>query len=343
MSTSNKRLVRVFTLDGNKHGFMVDENTTTAQLCNMVANKMQLKNEPHFALYEVKGEEERCLASDEKPACLADKWSSQTPLKMSNDSSVNGSFTEPKIIFKKKIFLRDEDDQDNKDLDPQTYDTVRHCLYIQAVYNVIEGEYPCSMEEATKLAALQTQRTHCDHNPTVHVAGYFGANLASFVPKPLFANKSPAQWESAIFNHHASLKGISMEEAESLYLNIVKSWPFYGTHFFKNCKVLSKNRALSGKVMIGVNVDGIVLASSKEKKDQIGVFPFTDLLSWHSSSNGATSTFTFEVGTYCNDSTKYTFETRFAASISDLIQTYVDALIQMIKLDIVNETSSPRE
>jgi hypothetical protein len=44
--------------------------------------------------------------------------------------------TEPKILFKKKIFLRD-DDREMKDT------VAKHYIYIQALYSVIESEYPC--------------------------------------------------------------------------------------------------------------------------------------------------------------------------------------------------------
>jgi len=337
MSTAGKKIVRVFMVDGTtKHGLMIDENTSAAQLINTVAKKINLHDESHFALFEVKGDEERCLTPEEKPVAIAERWSHNNPSLKSSDTNVSPG--EPRFVFKKKIFVRDEDEQDIKDYDK----VAKHMLYIQALQCVIEGEYPCSVDDAVRLAALQAQVIYGDHNPASHVPGFFGQNVSSFIPKPLLPQKQVKEWESLIFKAHANKKGLPDEEAEGEYLSIVKAWSYYGTKYFKNCRVISKNKNLPPKVMIGINVEGIVLANSKEKLQQYANFSFTDLLSWTATPNGAQGTFSFEHGT-ANDATKYTFETRHADAINDLVQSYVDVLIQMIKLDIGNETVSPRE
>jgi len=314
------------------YGFGIDTHTTATQLCELAAKKVGLVDHSQFAIYEVKNDEERCLSADDWPCSIVEKWS---PASLSKNGSETSAASESRLVFKKKIFVRDEDEQDKScDL------AERQMLYIQALHNVIDGEYPCTVEEAEKLAALHTQVTCGDHNPTTHIPGYFGPqNLSNFIPKPLMSLKPTKEWESRIFKLHQNYKGVGGEDAKNMYLSIVKGWSYYGTQYFKNCRNISKSKALPPKVMIGVNVDGIVLASSKEKKDQVGCFLFTDLISW-SSQNGPCGTFSFECGSP-NDSTKYSFETKYAWAISDLIQSYVDVLVQAIKLDI--ETSSPKE
>jgi len=235
--------------------------------------------------------------------------------------------------------VRDEDEQDVKDYDKNA----KHLLYLQALNDVITGEYPCSPDDAVKLAALQTQVIYGDHNPANHVPGFFGPNLINYIPKPLIAQKQGKEWETAIFKVHATKKGLPTEEAETEYLNTVKVWPHYGTRYFKNCRVLTKHK-LPQKVMIGVNLDGIVLANNKEKDQIISTHLYTDLLSWTTApQNGAQTAFTFEVSANGSDPVKYSFETRQADAINDLVQSYVDVLIYMIKLDIGHETASPRE
>jgi len=326
-------------VDETKHGILVEENTTALQLAATISNKIGLVDYSHFALFEIKGEEERCLAPDERPVFISERWSSpQISLKSSVDVS-NGSFMENRLMFKKKIFVRDEDEQDVKDHDK----VAKHLLYLQAHNSVIEGEYPCSWEDAVRLAVLHTQIIYNDHNPTTHIPGFFGPNIVNFIPKPLLQSKPTKEWEALIFKGHMSKRGLPSEEAETEYLNIVKAWPHYGTKYFKNCRVLSKTK-LPQKVMIGVNLDGIVLANNKDKEQMLGTHMYTDLLSWtHSTQNGAANTFTFEVSSNGSDPVKYSFETRHADAINDLVQTYVDVLVYMIKLDIGHETASPRE
>jgi len=339
MSTG-KKIVRVYTVDETKHGLMIDDNTSTLQLINTIAKKINLKDESHFAIFEVKGEEERCLGPDEKPVAIGERWCQNNPsLKNSMDSPTNVPTPgEPRLVFKKKLFVRDEDEPESKDYDK----VAKHMLYMQALHSVIAGEYPCSVEDAVRLAALQMQVIYGDHNPSNHVSGFFGQNVSSFIPKPLLVQKPGKEWESLIFKGHVNKKGLPAEDAENEYLCIVKAWQHYGTKYFKNCRTISKNKSLPPKVMIGINVDGIVLANPKEKQQQYGTYAYTDLLSWTSTQSGAQGTFSFEFGT-ANDSTKFSFETKHADAINDLVQSYVDVLIQMIKLDIGNETASPRE
>jgi len=337
MTTTTKKLVRVYMVDETKHGLMIDENTTAQQLAANISQKIGLTDYSHFAIFEVKGDEERCLAPEEKPGYLSDRWSPQIPLKASVEVGA-GSSTENRLVFKKKIFVRDEDEQDVKDFDK----VAKHMLYLQAHHSVIDGEYPCSVEDALKLAALQTQVIYGDHNPSNHVPGFFGANVSNFIPKQILPAKSTKEWEALIFKGHMAKKGLPTDEAETEYLNTVKAWPHYGTKYFQNCRLGGKHK-LPAKVMIGVNLDGIVLTNNKDKNDILGNYLYTDLLSWTTSSQNALSQFSFEVSIGGSDPIKYVFDTKHAEAINDLVQSYVDVLIYMIKLDIGHETVSPRE
>lgn len=316
----------------SRSAYNVDEKASSSHLIGLVSRRLDLTDDSQsqFAIYEVKGEEERCLLPEEKPGSL-----------------VSPSNPDPKLVFKRKIFTRDEDEgKEDK--------VAKNLIFHQAVHSVIEGEYPCpSVDDVIRLAALQTQANFGEHNPTKHIPGFFGSNLSQHVPKSIIASKQPKEWEMAIFKCHSELsKGKSEEEAKNdaknEYLNIVKSWKCYGTQYFKNCRTVTAPAKLkmgNAKVTIGVNIDGITVLMGKEKDLTTLSFPYTDLLSWSTGSQSLQKepSFSFEVGSSSNDPTKYVFETKFASSINDLVQNYVDVLIDMIKLDIVNETTSPRE
>jgi len=233
-----------------------------------------------------------------------------------NNAASGTNTSSPAFIFKKKIFLRD----DSKEME----DTVaKHLVYIQALHSVIESEYPCSIDDALKLAGLQVQIVYGDHKAVSHTVGFLTQNLKQFVPKDLFPQKRPNEWEASIFRAHAMNLGKSSEEAKTEYLEIVKQWPFYGTTFFPPCKSIG-NRKLPQKVIIGVNAEGILLL--KKDKELVSTHPFTEICSWASSS----ATFAFEFGSQ-SESQKYTFETRQGAIVASTIQTYIDILVQMLK------------
>jgi len=274
----------------------------------IVIEKILLKEDDCFAVFEKRDECERCLDSDEKPCELLEEWGK---LEKKKDG------IEPKFLFKKKIFLRDDDREMN---DP----VAKNLLYLQAVYSVIESEYPSGVEEAITLAGLQVQVNYKEHNAATHVAGFLSGNLKNFVPKQLMALKKPLEWEALIFKAHARNTGKSDEDAKTEYLDIVKQWPYYGTTFYPPCKAIGKVK-LPNKVIIGVNAEGILMLKTKDK-ELISTHAFTEICQWASSTN----TFSFEFGSI-TEAQKFTFETKQGAIIAASIQTYIDILVQMLK------------
>lgn len=301
-------------MDDSVKAFAIDENTTTEQLRANVIERLGLKEDACFSVFEKKDGWERCLEPDEKPCELMALWNADARKNSTGKESLkDAAFA---FIFKKKIFLRDDE--------REMSDTVaKHHVYIQALWSVIESEYPCSIEDAIRLAGLQVQIVYGDHKPGSHSIGFLTQNLKQFVPKDLFPLKKPNEWESLIFKSHALSTGKSAEDAKTEYLEIVKQWPFYGTTFYPPCKSIG-NRRLPNKVIIGVNAEGILLL--KKDKELVSTHPFTEICSWASSS----TTFAFEFGSQ-TESQKYTFETRQGAIIASTIQTYIDILVQMLK------------
>jgi len=257
---------------------------------------------------------ERCLEPDEKPCELMALWNDTKPKTTTAKESIKDLSC--CFIFKKKIFLRD-DEREMQDA------VAKHYVYIQALSNVIESDYPCSAEDAVKLAALQVQIVYSDHKPGSHVVGFLTQNLKQFIPKDLFTLKKPAEWEALIFKAHQAHVGKTAEEAKTEYLDIVKQWPFYGTTFYPPCKSV-QSKKLPSKVIIGVNAEGILLL--KKDKELVSTHPFTEICSWASSS----TTFAFEFGSQ-TESQKYTFETKQGAIIAASIQTYIDILVQFLR------------
>lgn len=301
-----KKVVRVHFMDDSIKAFAIDENSSSDQLKATVVEKIGMKEDTCFAIFEKKDGWERCLEPDEKPCELMALWTD-------NNTAANKSCA---FVFKKKIFLRD-DEREMQDL------IAKHHVYIQALHSVIESEYPCSVEDAIKLAGIQVQITYGDHKQPTHVVGFLSANLKQFVPKDLYPTKKPNEWESLIFKVHAQNIGKSEEDAKTEYLDIVKQWPFYGTTFYPPCRSIGSKK-IPAKVIIGVNAEGILLL--KKDKELVSTHPFTEICSWASSS----TTFAFEFGSQA-ESQKYTFETKQGAIIAASIQTYIDILVQMLK------------
>lgn len=49
---------------------------------------------------------------------------------------------------------------------------------MQAVHDVINSNYPCTAEEAVKLAGIQMYCSYGEHNPTLHQIGFLTYDLS---------------------------------------------------------------------------------------------------------------------------------------------------------------------
>lgn len=314
-------------MNNSSKAFAMDPNANAGRLRKMVIERLGLTENRCFFLFEKKDEFERCLDADEKPYELMQHWEKIPDKKKAAEDSYNAIF-----LFKKKIFLKD----DEKEMEDKV---AMDLIYQQAVSDITSSVYPCTTQDAIKLAGLQMHVTYGDHNAQIHIPGFLAKsaqnNLKSFVPVNLYGNKKSSEWETLILKEHARLAGVKTEtEAKLEYLNSVKSSPLYGTTFFPPCRSIG-NKNIPGKVVIGVNYEGICLLKQKTK-DLISEHLFTEICSWASSSG----TFAFEFGNQ-SESLKYSFETKQGSIIASTIQTYIDILVQMLKHgDDEDETDS---
>ncbi len=98
------------------------------------------------------------------------------------------------------------------------------------VSDITNSVYPCSTQDAIKLAGLQMQVTYGDFNPHIHVAGFLvksaNSNLKSFVPEALYGNKRSSEWEAAIFKEHAKFDlNVMFDFRRKLIFFLSSGWP----------------------------------------------------------------------------------------------------------------------
>jgi len=174
LKMEKKKVTRVNFIDGSSKAFALDVSATAQQLREIVVERIGLKEDSCFALFEKKFDWERCVEPEERPADLVDSWK----------DSPHCFF-----LFKKKIFLKDEDKEME---DPVAKDFI----YKQAIYNINSSDYLCLPEQTIQLAGLQMQVVYGDFNPQIHVTGFLTTNdsLKNFVPKLMFPQRKAHDW-----------------------------------------------------------------------------------------------------------------------------------------------------
>jgi hypothetical protein len=135
-----KKVVRVHFMDDCIKAFAVEEGSSVEQLKATVVEKIGMKADGCFAIFERKDGwgnsfvliisfiKERCLESDEKPYELMALWT---------DNNTTGKA--PAFVFKKKIFLRD-DEREMSDL------IAKHHVYIQvSLFDMVANFRHCTV------------------------------------------------------------------------------------------------------------------------------------------------------------------------------------------------------
>eukprot|EP00743_Colponemidia_sp_Colp-15_P007025 GILK01007581.1.p1 GENE.GILK01007581.1~~GILK01007581.1.p1 ORF type:complete len:411 (-),score=36.35 GILK01007581.1:362-1561(-) len=311
--TGKKSVVRIHFLDNEFKTIAIDETTSAADVCQMVADKIGVAESIHFALFEsithkTGRREDRCLDGSEFPAQVMLQWAA-------------GSRT-AKWVFKRKIFL--ESKMVSKD--PMT----NHLLYIQAVDNIINGTYPCDIETAIKLAAVQMQVNFGDHKRHTHQVGFLLPRLVEYLP-PYHLTQDNTKLCQSILEQHALLTADAPTVADSaswkaLYLQEAQQIPVYGCRFFLAKQTQFKK--LPANVLIGVNAQGLHILRA-DSKARVVCWSFRDLQRW-GTKPGISVFFQTKSRSYAAEGPIYEFSTSEAHRIQELLNIYVMAMLEEI-------------
>jgi hypothetical protein len=318
-----KLVIRVYFVDDSFKTVAVSPNIPSNELCNLVAEKIELDEKETFALFFYKHGECRCLDDDEQPCRL------MVYETMGNDADFNKYVTDKqeweklkkewekdsKLVYKRRVFLK------HKAI-PKEQEKFLTYSYIQAVADVRDGTYPCSQSAAIELAGLQMQVTFGDHNKKIHIAGFLKDKIGRFIPAPLLqSNRKLEDWERDIFQEHGRLIGLKKEDAMLHYLQHVRNWSFYGSTFWNVTTVNKDAASLPDQVVLAVNSNGIQLLKLGTK-EPILTQRYADIYSWAYKRNA----FAFVSGVLSKQ--KFQFATPHGKDIARTLQAYVEILLE---------------
>lgn len=124
------------------------------------------------------------------------------------------------VTLRKKFFLSDKSiDQD----DPVQL----NLIYVQLRDAIINGTLPCTRDESVKLAALQCQILHGNHDKDRHKPGFL--ELHNFLPYQYAKQRGI---EKLVFETHQKLFNFRDISAKLQYIQLCQSLKTYGVTFF---------------------------------------------------------------------------------------------------------------
>eukprot|EP00771_Trimastix_marina_P001598 gnl/Trimastix_PCT/268.p1 GENE.gnl/Trimastix_PCT/268~~gnl/Trimastix_PCT/268.p1 ORF type:complete len:1139 (+),score=392.01 gnl/Trimastix_PCT/268:95-3418(+) len=252
---------------------------------------------------------------------------------LSPDSPVSVPPANAKLIFKRRYFYTDDENNDE----------LLHLNFIQARQEVLDGNYQVGIPDILKLAALNMRITYGQHDPTKHSNGFLLKSLANFVPFHVRRSKKDQQWEKEILQEFARLDLgetiVDQKQARQRYLSHLKQallsdGDYYGSVFFPGLKYEIVESAIRSKTRctLAVNKNGIfTFLQTRPQRTLAQHHAFTNILGW--AVHPATSTFIYTSQAPKDDDSqsgdiRYTYESKQAQEIPVVCQTYVDMIIR---------------
>jgi hypothetical protein len=273
--------VRIFFLDNSSKMLLLTTSTCANDVVIEILQKMDLKGDvcfDYFALYlsETGSSIDRNIEAQENISMLISQWDDSIPSKLVFMirlflPSITG-FQYPNVVAARfggaelplEKYLEEAEVVDRQ---------LVHLQYLQAVFNVITGQYPTTPEQALQLGAIHFLHKFGNYDPSRHVPGFLGVRVMEFLPLPLLraGDRTLHEWEIDLVKwvratHEQSLdpedrrfRGVSGLDPQPKYLQLamLELCDLFGVVFFPITQTAFVS--LPDKVLLGVHSEGKVL------------------------------------------------------------------------------------
>jgi len=223
LCTISRRLIyaRIYLMDGAFHAIEFEPTGTANDVIEIIKNRIGLRSTSQgFALYEVLGDVERSLVSDEKLTDVMGKWERYRSSGAQQQTQQHHAF-----LFKKHLFL----DQYINLSDP----VEKELIYFQMLHSIRVDRFPITEMEAIMICSLRAQIELGDYNSQLN----YGAVLQHCLPPRIL----PFIGTEVVALHHQSLFGMTPQEAKQAFFNIIQSWPLHKATFYDVMQSFTSN------------------------------------------------------------------------------------------------------
>ncbi len=332
-------ILRIYILNCEYRTIRIDQNTTVESVCKVLGIKMKFMNPQsahlYFGLF---------LSQDFGTNFFQRLHMKDSFLKQYKRHTMGKNPKHVMVVFKIHLFM-------DQEIMMSTDPVIRSFLYFQAVHDLLTGYYPCSVEQAVWIGALNCQYRFGDYEENVNRAGYYSAHcgLKDILPFWLVDRRegeTPSQQqirleklEWAIMEAHRKMISLTSTNARDQVMENCKHFSFYGNVFFlvgiehmtKKMLNLSPGRQT---LIIGISIVGLKLFE-KSNKSCIRRFLFRNLSTWGFTQSGdffVDATFRKGGGSAREgkDETpkRLVFKTDKGKMIADLLNEYAKAIMK---------------
>uniref|UniRef100_A0A3Q2PR34 FERM domain-containing protein n=1 Tax=Fundulus heteroclitus TaxID=8078 RepID=A0A3Q2PR34_FUNHE len=305
-ATKSKKpiMLPVTFMDGTTKTLLADSATTAFELCNALADKINLRDRFGFSLYIALFDKVSSLGSGSDHVMDAVSQCEQ----YAKEQGAQERNAPWRLFFRKEIFSPWHD--------PTEDYVATNLIYQQIVRGVKFGEYRCEKEE--DLAELASQQYFVDYGSEVLQERLLSL-IPSYIPdREVTSTKTVEKWAQLIINAHkkvAAVKQHTQRVKEDVVDFARLKWPLLFSRFYERIKLSVSGPSLpKNDVIVAVNWTGVYFVDEQEQVLLELSFPEITALQGQS----------FTLATIKGD--EYTFTSNNAEDIRDLVVTFLEGL-----------------
>ncbi|XP_071990047.1 unconventional myosin-VIIa isoform X6 [Engystomops pustulosus] len=313
-ATKSKKpiMLPVTFMDGTTKTLLTDSATTAMELCNSLADKVNLKDRFGFSLYIALFDKVSSLGSGNDHVMDAVSQCEQ----YAKEQGAQERNAPWRLFFRKEIFTPWHN--------PAEDNVATNLIYQQIVRGVKFGEYRCDKEE--DLAELASQQYYVDYGSEMIMERLLNL-ITSYIPdREITPSKNVEKWAQYIIAAHK--KGIYAQrrsDAQKVKENVVDfarfKWPLLFSRFYEAFK-FSGPSLPKNDVIVAVNWTGVYFVDEQEQV--LLELSFPEITAVSSSRGGKLQGQSFTLATIKGD--EYTFTSNNAEDIRELVVTFLEGL-----------------
>ncbi|XP_069825637.1 unconventional myosin-VIIa isoform X2 [Dendropsophus ebraccatus] len=313
-ATKSKKpiMLPVTFMDGTTKTLLTDSATTAKELCNSLADKVNLRDRFGFSLYIALFDKVSSLGSGNDHVMDAVSQCEQ----YAKEQGAQERNAPWRLFFRKEIFTPWHN--------PTEDNVATNLIYQQIVRGVKFGEYRCDKEE--DLAELASQQYYVDYGSELIMERLLNL-IPSYIPdREITPSKNVEKWAQYIIAAHK--KGIYAQrrsDVQKVKENVVDfarfKWPLLFSRFYEAFK-FSGPSLPKNDVIVAVNWTGVYFVDEQEQV--LLELSFPEITAVSSSRGGKLQGQSFTLATIKGD--EYTFTSNNAEDIRELVVTFLEGL-----------------
>ncbi|KAM9357798.1 unconventional myosin-VIIb [Symphorus nematophorus] len=310
--TKKPMIVSVTLMDGRSINLPVDSASTSREICQLISNKVKLKDTFGFSVYVAMYEKVWALGSGREHVMDAISQCEQE-VKRRGGQEQHAPW---RLFFRKEVFTPWHDCKEDK--------ISTELIYKQIIHGLKLGEYQCDREDdLVQLAAKHLYIQHGSDCSPEHMK----EAVQDCIGISLLEAKSEAKWVQMVSTAHAQGSYLSSrQKADSVKAEMVdyarEKWPMFFSRFFEVAK-LSGPPLPKSKFIVAINWTGITFLDEREKR--LLVLSFPEVTATNTIREGKTSGQAVSLLTLKGD---FTLSGSTAEDMAELITMFLSGLTE---------------